>query len=47
MPEADRDAGLEKLARDLRSGAWDERFGHLRKETSFDAGVRLIVAERG
>ena len=44
MPEAERAAGLERLARDLASGAWDERFGHLRKEPSFDAGVRLIIA---
>ena len=47
MPEAERTAGLEKLARDLASGAWDERFGHLRTKASFDAGVRLVIAEKG
>jgi len=46
MPEEERTAGLERLTRDLASGAWDERFGHLRRQTSFDAGVRLVVAER-
>jgi hypothetical protein len=47
MAESDRRDGLERLARDLASGAWDARFGHLRREKSFDAGVRLVVAERG
>jgi hypothetical protein len=46
MPEKERTEGLERLARDLQSGAWDARFGHLRRETSFDAGVRLVIAER-
>jgi SAM-dependent methyltransferase len=46
MAERDRAEGLERLARDLKSGAWDERFGHLRRQESFDAGVRLILAER-
>jgi SAM-dependent methyltransferase len=45
MPEAERTAGLERLTRDLASGKWDERFGHLRRETSFDAGVRVVIAE--
>jgi SAM-dependent methyltransferase len=45
MPERDRVEGLEKLAADLANGAWDARFGHLRREASFDAGVRLITAE--
>jgi SAM-dependent methyltransferase len=44
MPEPERTAGLERLARDLASGAWDARWGHLRRETSFDAGVRLVIA---
>jgi hypothetical protein len=47
MPEAERAAGLERLARDLASGAWDERFGHLRHEPEFDAGIRLVVADVG
>lgn len=31
------------VRRDLESGAWDERHGHLRALDSFDAGLRLIV----
>lgn len=36
---------VARLERDLRSGAWDERHGHLRDMTSYDAGLRLVVAE--
>jgi hypothetical protein len=32
------------VGRDLESGAWDERYGHLRNLDSFDAGLRLIVS---
>jgi SAM-dependent methyltransferase len=46
-PEAYED-GLAALAADLESGAWDERYGHLREETpELDVGVRLLVAELG
>ncbi|MFG2586323.1 hypothetical protein [Streptomyces malaysiensis] len=31
-------------AADLASGAWDERYGHLRTEPEFDGAVRLIVS---
>jgi SAM-dependent methyltransferase len=36
---------LEKLAADLRSGAWKQRHGHLREEPSIDLGYRLLVAD--
>ena len=29
------------VRRDLESGVWDERYGHLRKLDAFDAGLRL------
>lgn len=46
-PEAYED-GLAALAADLESGAWDERYGHLREETpELDVGVRLVLAELG
>ncbi|MFT3878761.1 MAG: class I SAM-dependent methyltransferase [Gemmatales bacterium] len=32
------------IARDLKSGAWDARYGHLRKLDAFDAGLRLLIA---
>ncbi len=38
---------LERLARDLESGAWDKRYGHLRTTSTWDVGFRLIVAELG
>lgn len=34
-----------RLARDLGSGLWDERFGHLRKMESFEGSLRLVVSE--
>jgi SAM-dependent methyltransferase len=40
------EAGLDRLTQDLRSGAWDERFGHLRTQETLDAGYRLLIAER-
>jgi hypothetical protein len=32
------------VARDLASGAWDARHGHLRERGAYDAGLRLVVA---
>ena len=37
--------GIDRLADDLRSGRWDERFGHLRRAQTIDLGYRLIVLE--
>jgi SAM-dependent methyltransferase len=36
---------VEAMRRDLETGAWDERYGHLRELDAFDAGLRLVVAE--
>ena len=33
------------VARDLASGAWDARHGHLRSLAALDVGLRLLVAE--
>jgi SAM-dependent methyltransferase len=33
------------MSRDLESGAWDARHGHLRGLAAFDAGLRFVVAE--
>jgi SAM-dependent methyltransferase len=35
---------ISEVARDLKSGAWDECYGQLRTLDSFDAGLRLVVA---
>ena len=42
-PDA-RAAASAHLARDLESGAWDERYGHLRTMQEIDCGYRLVVA---
>ncbi len=44
---ADRDVqvGIDRLAADLRSGAWDTRFGHLRAMPELDCGHRLVIAQ--
>jgi SAM-dependent methyltransferase len=34
---------VREVRRDLESGAWDERYGHLRELDAFDAGLRLVV----
>ncbi|QDZ15580.1 class I SAM-dependent methyltransferase [Humibacter ginsenosidimutans] len=34
------------LRADLASGAWDDRYGHLRTQPTFDGSLRLIVARR-
>ncbi len=35
-------AGLAALRRDLKSGEWDQRYGHLRREPSLDLGFRFL-----
>jgi SAM-dependent methyltransferase len=34
---------VRHLTRDLASGAWDARYGHLRTQPSFDGSLKLIV----
>ncbi|MFF4986083.1 methyltransferase domain-containing protein [Streptosporangium saharense] len=34
---------VERLRHDLDSGAWDERFGHLREQPEFSGSLRLVV----
>lgn len=36
------ESGLEKLAEDLRSGAWAERYANLLSKDTYDAGYRLV-----
>jgi SAM-dependent methyltransferase len=38
------DAGMARLERDLRSGAWQERHAALMERDAIDAGLRLVVA---
>ncbi len=45
LPEAVSSRALGQLRRDLASGEWDERHGHLRITREWDVGLRLIRAE--
>jgi hypothetical protein len=37
---------VEKLALDLKNGAWNRRYGSLRTQPHFEGSLRLIVGER-
>lgn len=36
---------VSTLTTDLRSGAWDEKYGELRSMSSFDGALRLVISE--
>ncbi|MCB1691163.1 MAG: class I SAM-dependent methyltransferase [Pseudomonadales bacterium] len=36
---------VDAVSRDLESGEWDKRHGHLRELDEFDAGLRLVVGQ--
>jgi SAM-dependent methyltransferase len=42
ISEAARRTGRERLRADLESGAWEQRYGHLRTLSSLDVGLRLV-----
>jgi SAM-dependent methyltransferase len=46
LPPGVEERGVRTLAHDLESGAWDERHGQLRRQESFDGGLRLVVSTR-
>ena len=35
---------VRKLGADLKSGAWDQRFGALRRQKSYDGSLRIVVS---
>ncbi|HZU39992.1 MAG TPA: methyltransferase domain-containing protein [Solirubrobacteraceae bacterium] len=47
MPAEVVERVVSEVGRDLESGAWDERHGHLRALGAFDAGLRLLVNHPG
>ena len=47
LPPGVADAGLARLADDLRSGYWQTRFGELARATTADLGYRLVIARAG
>jgi hypothetical protein len=44
LSPAEAEAGARRLADDLESGAWHQRYGHLLALEELDAGYRLVVA---
>jgi SAM-dependent methyltransferase len=47
LPAPAVERGLARLRRDLESGEWDRRHGHLRTRATLDVGLRLVTAEPG
>lgn len=45
LPPSASTRALRHLGRDLSSGEWDRRYGHLRTTPQWDVGLRLIRAE--
>ena len=45
LPGRQAAAGVARLRRDLASGAWDARHGHLRRLAHLDTGLRIIVSD--
>ena len=47
MPAGEEARFVEALTADLKSGAWDQRYGHLRTQPTYDGAMRLIVGRGG
>jgi hypothetical protein len=47
MPANVVDRVVSEVSRDLASGLWDDRHGHLRRLDSLDVGLRLVIATSG
>jgi len=45
ISEEARRVGRERLAADLESGAWEDRYGHLRALDELDVGLRLVTLD--
>jgi SAM-dependent methyltransferase len=45
LPEHQVAAGVDRLRHDLASGRWDERHGHLRRQSHLDVGLRIVVSD--
>lgn len=43
VDDADEERAMEQLRRDLDSGAWDQRYGHLRSQPEFVGSMRLLI----
>jgi hypothetical protein len=40
----DQQRSIDMLSRDLDSGEWDRRYGHLRSQSTFEGSLRLVRA---
>lgn len=47
LPREEVDRGVARLEADIRSRAWERRFGALRERESLDIGYRLVIADGG
>jgi SAM-dependent methyltransferase len=47
MDDDEEQAIVDRLAADLNSGVWDEKYGYLRALSELDVGLRLMIAELG
>jgi SAM-dependent methyltransferase len=43
VDDAAEERAVERLRQDLASGAWDERYGHLRSQPEFVGSMRLLI----
>ena len=44
VDQADQYSAVSQLRHDLKTGAWDKRFGHLRRLPQYDGALRLITS---
>ena len=44
VPEDEAERSVERLRADLESGIWDQRYGKLRQQESFEGSLVLVVA---
>ena len=43
MPIEEKEQGIKQLTEDLHNGSWDQKYGELRTQESYDAGYRFLV----
>jgi len=45
IPEEEQEEMVKRLADDLQSGAWDQKYGHYRTQPTFIGALRLVIAD--
>ena len=45
MPQQELKAGIDKLAIEIDSGVWTQKYGRLKQQQNYDAGYRIIVTK--